>query len=200
MDKYRDQHKLRLSYMPWLYFTLKPRHQQWARAWQDEIQQQLQTLETITLGNNCFIAPQANIFAEPGRDIDIGSGSHIAADCFLQGPIRVGDNCSINRGVTMDGGSRGIVIGNNSRIAANTCIYAFNHGLDADSLIKDQAVTSKGVVIGEDVWIGANVSIVDGVTIGDGAVVGMGSVVTRNVEAGSIVAGNPASLIGQRSK
>ena len=24
--KYRDQHKHRLNYMPWLYYTLKPKH------------------------------------------------------------------------------------------------------------------------------------------------------------------------------
>ncbi|MEC8428207.1 MAG: acyltransferase, partial [Pseudomonadota bacterium] len=196
MDKFRDQHKRRLSYMPWLYFTLKPRHREWAQAWQREVQEELESLETVTLAENCFIAPQANIFAEPGRDVEIGGGSHVAADCFLHGPITLGENCSINRGVTMDGGRQGIVVGNNTRIAANTCIYAFNHGVEADSLIKDQPVSSKGIRIGSDVWIGANVSIVDGVHIGDGAVVGMGSVVTRDIEPGSIVAGNPAAPIG----
>lgn len=198
MDPYRQQHKRRLSYMPWLYFTLKPKHRQWAQQWQEEIHADLQSLETVTIADNCFIAPQANIFAEPGRDISIGSNSHIAADCFLHGPIRIGKNCSINRGVTMDGGKTGIVIGDNTRIAANTCLYAFNHGLAADRLIKDQPVTSTGIHIGCDVWIGANVSIVDGVTIGDGAVIGMGSVVTRNVDPGCIVAGNPANPIGAR--
>ena len=199
MDQYRDQHKRRLSYMPWLYFTLKPKHREWAEAWQQQVQAQLQSLETVTLATNCFIAPEANLFAEPGRDIRIGTGSHVAADCFLHGPISIGEHCSINRGVTMDGGKAGIVIGNNTRIAANTCLYAFNHGLAAATPIKDQPVNSKGIRIGEDVWIGANVSIVDGVHIGDGAVIGMGSVVTRDVAAATIVAGNPAAPIGERA-
>jgi acetyltransferase-like isoleucine patch superfamily enzyme len=198
MDIYREQHKKRLSYMPWLYFSLKPKHKIWAEAWQQEVQQQLQLMETISIEPGCFIAPESNLFAEPGRDIVINSGSHIAADCFLHGPIELGANCSINRGVTMDGGRAGIRIGSNTRIAANCCLYAFNHGLDADQLIREQPVTSKGINIGNDVWIGANVSIVDGVTIEDGAVVGMGSVVTRDVKANTIVAGNPAQTINER--
>lgn len=200
MDKYREQHKRRLSYMPWLYFSLKPKHKSWALEWQNTIQDELQSLETVSIDVNCFIAPEANLFAEPGRDIRIASGSHVAAECFLHGPITLGKNCSINKGVTMDGGKLGITIGDNTRIAANTCIYAFNHGISGETLIREQPVTSKGITIGADVWIGANVSLVDGINIGDGAVVGMGSVVTRDVAANTIVAGNPARPIGHRPK
>ncbi|GAA5316575.1 MAG: acyltransferase [Candidatus Pelagadaptatus aseana] len=198
MDIYRTQHKKRLSYMPWLYFSLKPKHREWAELWQQEVQQQLQSVETVSIEQGCFIAPEANIFAEPGRDIIIGSGSHIAADCFLHGPIQLGKNCSINRGVTMEGGRCGIHVGDNTRIAANCCLYAFNHGMDGAQLIREQATTSKGITIGSDVWIGANVSIVDGINIGNGAIVGMGSVVTRDVPANTKVAGNPARPIGSR--
>ena len=28
-DPYREQHKLRLAYMPWLYDSLKPKQRQW---------------------------------------------------------------------------------------------------------------------------------------------------------------------------
>ncbi|TXG87957.1 MAG: hypothetical protein E6R14_00490 [Thermomicrobiales bacterium] len=38
--------------------------------------------------------------------------------------------------------------------------------------------------------------ILKGVTVGWGAVIGAGAVVTRNVEAGQVVAGNPAVVIG----
>lgn len=34
--KYREQHKQRLNYMPWLYWTLKPKHRLWAEQWQQE--------------------------------------------------------------------------------------------------------------------------------------------------------------------
>jgi maltose O-acetyltransferase len=48
------------------------------------------------------------------------------------------------------------------------------------------------VRIGSDVWIGGGAIILPGVTIGDGAVIGAGSVVTRDVDPGQTVMGNPA--------
>ncbi len=195
---YRTQHKLRLSYMPWLYAELKPAHRAWAEIWQHDVQSYLQTVETVHLGKNCFIAPEAKLFAEPGRPIFIGDNSYIAADCVIHGPVTIGKNVSINHHVTMDGGSRGIIIGDNSRIAAHCQLYAFNHGMQADKLISEQATKSRGIHIGRDVWLGAHVGIVDGVIIEDYAVAGMGSQVTRNVDAFKIVAGNPARVIGDR--
>lgn len=58
--------------------------------------------------------------------------------------------------------------------------------------------SDKRTIIGNDVWICDNAVIIKGVTIGDGAVIGAGSIVTKNVEAFSIVAGNPAKLIRKR--
>ncbi|MFQ6370229.1 acyltransferase [Shewanella sp. YIC-542] len=184
--------------MPWLWYRLKPKHLTWAAPWQQKIQQQLTAMETVTLGDNCFIAPQAALFAEPGRPITIGRQCMIAANCFLHGPITLGDEVSINHSCSLDGGSKGIIIGNQTRIANNVTIYAFNHGMAPDMPIYRQSSRSRGVVIGKDVWIGAQAGIVDGVTIGDGAVIGMGAVVTKDVPPWAIVAGNPARIIGDR--
>ncbi len=197
-ERYRQQHKLRLSYMPWLYANLKPNHRSWAQAWQEEWQAYLMAMETIEIGNNCFIAPEAKLFAEPGRAIVIGDNSYIAADCVLHGPITLGRSVSINHHVSLDGGRKGIYIGHNTRVAAYSYAYAFNHGMDEQMLIKDQPVSSQGIQIGKDVWIGANTGIVDGVIIGDHAVIGMGSVVTKAVDDHTKVAGNPARVIGSR--
>lgn len=198
-DFYREQHKKRLAYMPWLYFGLKPIHRAWADVWQQEIQDYLTARENVRLGSSCFIAPDAAIFAEPGRDIVLGDGCAVAAQVFMHGPVRLGHHVSINHQTTLDGGSAGIEIGDNSRIAAHCTLFAFNHGLAGDRLIREQPVRSRGIRIGADVWIGAKVGIVDGVTIGDGAVVGMGSVVTNDVPPYTLVAGNPARPIGSRA-
>jgi acetyltransferase-like isoleucine patch superfamily enzyme len=196
--KRREQHKRRLSWMPWLYFTLKPRHREWAEAWQREVHAHFETLETVTLAPDCFVSPEAELFAEPGRDIRVGARASIAAQTFIHGPVELGEDVSINARVSIDGGAAGVRIGRGTRIATGATIYAFDHQLDPSRAIREQPVSSRGIVIGEDVWIGANAGITDGVTVGDHAVVGMGAVVTRDVPAWAIVAGAPARVIGDR--
>ncbi len=90
LTDYREQHKKRLSYMPWLYHSLKPEHKEWAQAWQMEIQNYLCKMETVIFGKDCFIAPEAKLFAEPGRPIVLGDHSFIAADCVIHGPVEIG--------------------------------------------------------------------------------------------------------------
>ncbi|WNG21810.1 acyltransferase [Cystobacter fuscus] len=185
--------------MPWLYFTLKPRHRAWAEAWQREVQARLLELETVEIAEGCFISPDARLFAEPGRPIRLtGPGVSIAANAFVHGPVVLEAGVSLNARVSLDGGAAGIHIGEGSRIATGATLYAFDHGLAPDRPVRSQPVTSRGIVLGKDVWVGANAGITDGVRIGDHAVVGMGAVVTRDVPAWAIVAGAPARVIGDR--
>lgn len=50
-------------------------------------------------------------------------------------------------------------------------------------------------VIGKNCFIGGRSMILPGVTVGDGSIVGAGAVVTKDVQPGTIVAGNPAKVI-----
>ena len=196
--QYREQHKQRLSYMPWLYFQLKAKHREWAKPWQEEWQAYLQAVETVEIKGDCFISPDAKLFAEPGRTIIIDEGSFIAANSVLHGPIRIGKHVGINHHCSLDGGSAGIRIGDHCRIAAYSHLYAFNHGTRQDQLIRNQATRSNGITLGKDVWLGAHTGVTDGVFIGDGAVIGMQSVVTKNIPANTKAAGNPAKVIAAR--
>ncbi|WP_130802821.1 acyltransferase [Acinetobacter ihumii] len=196
--KYREQHKHRLNYMPWLYWSLKSKNREWAEAWQQEYQAYLMEMETIEIGKNCFISPLAHIFAEPGRKISIGDHSFIAADCTLHGPLTIGNEVAINHHCILEGGRAGIILHDQVRIAAYCHLYAFDHGTDLSRPIYQQAVTSKGIEIGRDVWLGAHVGVKDGISIGEHAIVGMNSMVTKNVEARHMVAGNPARWIKHR--
>src|SRR5690606_8633729 len=93
---------------------------------------------------------------------------------------------------------RGIVVGEGTRIATRASLFAFEHGIDPARAVREQPVTSRGIVVRRDVWIGAQATITDGVRIGDHAVVGAGAVVTRDVEAWAVVCGVPARVLGDR--
>lgn len=53
------------------------------------------------------------------------------------------------------------------------------------------------VDIGDGCWLGARIVILPGVTIGAGCVVAAGSIVTRSMPSNSMVAGNPARVVGR---
>ena len=197
-EDYKRQHQRRLSHMPWLWDRLKPAQRAWAVPWQQAIQQHLCAVEQIRLGADCFIAPEAALFAEPHREIVFGDRARVAANTFVHGPVRCGDNVSLNVGVTIDGGRAGVILGDDCRLASHVSIYAWNHGIKPGEPVRVQPTHSSGVRLGVDVWVGTRACIRDGVSIGDHAVVGMGSVVTRDVPDWAIVAGNPAVVIGDR--
>lgn len=123
------------------------------------------------------ISINKNVILE--RHISIGKNSGISSNCLILEPTVIGED---------------VIIG------PETFIYTHNHGFHRrDIPIRLQTKTiPKQVTIGNDVWIGSRVTILPGVKIGNGAVIGASSVVTKNVESYSIVAGNPAQIIGRR--
>jgi acetyltransferase-like isoleucine patch superfamily enzyme len=55
---------------------------------------------------------------------------------------------------------------------------------------------SRPVRIGRNVWIGFEACVLPGVVIGEGSIVGARSVITENVPPFTVVAGNPARIVG----
>lgn len=56
-------------------------------------------------------------------------------------------------------------------------------------------VYARPITLRRRAWIGAGAIILPGVTVGENAIVGAGAVVTHDVEANTIVVGNPARLL-----
>ncbi len=112
---------------------------------------------------------------------------------FSFGKLSIGADSIVNRGCYLDN-RRGISIGDRVVIAHDTKIYTLGH--DINSL--EFSTTGAGVRIEDYAVLFSNVLVMPGVTIGRGAVVLPGSVVVRDVEAMSIVGGNPAVRKGSR--
>lgn len=195
----RAQHQRRMSLMPYLYFSAKPKVRAWAETWQADVHARLASLEAVHIDPTAFIAPDADIIAEPHRDVRIGPRASVASRAFLHGPVTLGAETSVNMDAVIEGGAAGVTIGAGVRIAAGVKIYAFDHGIAPGQSIASQPVRSQGILIGDDVWIGAGAGVTDGVRIGDGAVIGMGAVVTRDVPPQAIVGGVPARVLGHRA-
>jgi len=106
----------------------------------------------------------------------------------LGGKVNIGNYCSIANNVRYFGANHPI-----SNITTSPYFYNKNFGF------VDNDVKRFSLNIGNDVWIGYGTIITSACeSIGDGAIIGAGSIVTKNVEAYSIVAGNPAKQIRKR--
>lgn len=124
-----------------------------------------------------------------------GEGAEVEPEfrCDYGSHIAVGEKFYANFGCVLLDCAR-ITIGDNVMLAPGVHIYTAHHPLDAATRNSGLELASP-VTIGNSVWIGGGAIILPGVTIGDGAVIGAGSVVTRDVEASTIVAGNPARAL-----
>lgn len=155
------------------------------------------------------------------RSCYVGPGVSVGPDqtTALRGVVEVADACELNQGVELNpwGGSirvarrvwlgpyvviyghGGVEIGEQTLVSMHCAILSSNHAIPPMAmLIRDMPDELLPTKIGRDVWIGANAVILGGVTIGDGAVVAAGAVVTKDVEAGAVVAGVPAKVLRTR--
>jgi lipopolysaccharide O-acetyltransferase len=117
--------------------------------------------------------------------------------------LMLGKNIEINDYVHIAAGEK-VVIGDNVLIASKVYISDLNHGIykgnNQDSplsLPNERKLSTKPVVIKNNVWIGESVCVLPGVTIGEGCVIGALSVVTKSIPDYSIAVGSPARVIKQ---
>ncbi|WP_370895424.1 acyltransferase [Chryseobacterium gossypii] len=90
---------------------------------------------------------------------------------------------------------RGTIIG--PRLVIHTANHNYIDNIKA--IPYDKELIIKDVLIEENVWIGDSVIILPGVEIGEGSIIAAGSVVVKSVPKFSIVGGNPAKIIKERT-
>jgi len=127
-----------------------------------------------------------NVFIEYGFHVDYGDS------------ISIGDRTFINTHCTIVDGSkesnRKINIGTDCLIGPNVQLLAVSHDVDPNERLSKHNYVDD-IFIGNNVWLGGGVIVLSGVSIGDNSVIGAGSVVTKNIDADSFYAGNPAVKI-----
>jgi acetyltransferase-like isoleucine patch superfamily enzyme len=134
---------------------------------------------------------------QTGNKVNIRESNHIGHDVsvgtlsVIEHHVEIADNVRIHTQVFIPEFSvleEGCWIGPN--VVLTNAKYPLSPG------VKDRLA---GPVIRKGAKIGANATLLPGVVIGENALVGAGAVVVHDVPAGTVVAGNPARVIGQVS-
>ena len=131
-----------------------------------------------SMGNNCFIAPNATIVG----DVIMGNDCSVWFNTVIRGDvnsIRMGNKVNVQDGAVIHCTYQKTkaIIGNNVSIGHNAIVH--------------------GCVIADNVLIGMGAIVMDNVQVGSNCIIAAGAVVLENtiIDAGCIYAGVPAKKI-----
>jgi putative colanic acid biosynthesis acetyltransferase WcaF len=126
------------------------------------------------IGRNVNFHPSTIVYFP--WNLTVGDWSAIGEDAFIYnlGPVTLGEKVTVSH-------------------RAHLCAGTHDHTQPDLPLLKPP------IVIQDQAWICAEAFVGPGVTVGEGAVVGARAVVVKNVAPWTIVAGNPACVIKQRT-
>ena len=156
-------------------------------------------LPPATIGDGTVISTGAIVFAGS----TIGSGCIVGDQACVRERVTLGDDVVVGRGSLVENDT---AIGRGTRIQADAYITAYST-LEEDVFVAPCVVTTndnfmgrterrkglmKGPTIRRGARIGGGAILLPGIEIGEEAFVGAGAVVTKDVEARTIVYGNPA--------
>lgn len=139
----------------------------------------------------------------PWRQVVRGKGVVISPLANIANPqnLIVGDRVRISANVHLwpGPGTGRIILKDDVMIGPAVMISASNYRYNDGTPVTEQAMDEADIIIGRDVWIGYGAVILAGAEIGDGCIVGAAAVVRGKIPAFSIVAGNPAKVVGRRN-
>jgi UDP-2-acetamido-3-amino-2,3-dideoxy-glucuronate N-acetyltransferase len=158
-------------------------------------------------GQFCVIAPDVKL----GRDVvihnfvnlygcEIGDETRIGSFVEIQKRARVGSRCKISSHSFI---CEGVKIEDEVFLGHSVVFIndKYPHATTSEGRLQtDDDWKAVPTVVKRGASIGSGVTIMCGVTIGENAIVGAGAVVTKDVDAGTIVAGNPARVLQDRRR
>lgn len=174
--------------------------------------------QKVFLGRNCTIKNKGNI--QFGRNVTIdkyttidgyASEKLVFGDCARIGAyslitctshfskygkgIKIGSNTAIGQ-FSEFGAAGGIVIGNDVIMGSYISFHSENHNFnDKTRLIREQGVTNKGIILGNNIWVGAKVTFLDGCAVGNNCVIAAGAVVNGIFPDNVVIGGVPAKIL-----
>lgn len=168
----------------------------------------------VVIGDRCAVGDDTIIHCNAaiyhdciiGNRVVIHAGAVIGADGFgfvpdevghqvklLQlGRVRIGDDCEIGANSAIDRGGFGDTVLRRGVKIDNLVQVGHNCDIGEDTVIAALAGFSGGTRVGRSCIIAGQVGTNQHTTIGDGATLTGRTAVTKNVEAGAVMAGMPA--------
>ncbi len=159
-----------------------------------------------------YIHPKALVETDQiGEDTKIWAFAHVMSGAEIGADCNIGDHAFVETGAKI---GNGVTVKNNALIWKGVHIadYVFigpNVVFTNDRrprsprmpLMKEKALSEQDwlveTFVEEGASIGANATILPGIRLGKYCMIGAGSVVTKDVEPFTLVAGNPARVIGR---
>lgn len=162
----------------------------------------------VVIGDRSLIRTGARVrrFVEIGRDTVIRENTVVGGSGFgfertedgmpirlpHVGGVAIGNRVEIGALNTVVSGTIGPTVVEDDVKSDDHVHIAHNCVVRRGALLTACAQLSGSVEVGEYAWLGPNCSIMQGIKLGARCTIGLGAVVTKPVEDGVVVAGNPA--------
>jgi acetyltransferase-like isoleucine patch superfamily enzyme len=124
-----------------------------------------------------------------GDNTKVGTFVEIQKNAFIGANCKISSHSFICEGVTIEDA---VFVGHNVTFINDR----FPRSTSSEGELQTEADWHcEMTLVKKGASIGSSTTLLCGVTVGENAIIGAGSVVTRDVPAGTIVAGNPAKVL-----